>query len=265
MHIEVNGTGTFVSTGGREFDPKGEVLLFIHGSGQSHLSWTLQGRFFANRGWQVLAPDLPGHNLSQGEPLASCEAVADWCVELLDALGVEKATVIGHSQGGLVALSMSARHSDRVKKLALLGSAEAIPVNDFLIDLATKAEAKAINFMVSWSHGSVGHKFDHTMPGQSHMATGREVMGQNAPGVLLNDLKACNAYSAGSEDAANVSCPTLIVLARQDRMVPAKFGAKLGGQIANSETVMIEKSGHFLHIEKSVDTNAALRPFFPNV
>jgi len=49
MRLTVQNQKTFVSTGGRAFDAKGEVLLFIHGSGQSHLSWVLQGRFFANR------------------------------------------------------------------------------------------------------------------------------------------------------------------------------------------------------------------------
>ncbi|MGI9389105.1 MAG: alpha/beta fold hydrolase, partial [Boseongicola sp.] len=197
MHIDINGHSTFVSTGGRAFDPKGEVLLFIHGSGQSHLSWVLQSRFFANRGWQVLAPDLPGHNLSNGDPLPSCEAVADWCADLLTAAEVEQATVIGHSQGGLVALDMAARHPSRVKKLAVISAAQAIPVNDFLIDLATNSEEKAIRFMVSWSHATEGHKFDHSMPGQSHLLFGKEVMGQNKQGILLNDLNACNAYTAG--------------------------------------------------------------------
>lgn len=265
MYVDVNGHSTFVSTGGRDFDPKGEVLLFIHGSGQSHLSWTLQGRFFANRGWQVLAPDLPGHNLSEGPVCESCEEIADWCTALLDAMGVTAATVVGHSQGGLVALDLAARHADRVKKLALIGSAQAIPVNDFLIDLATKAEAKAIKFMVSWSHAAQGHKHDHVMPGQSHLSTGHEVMSQNKPGVLLKDLKACNAYTSGEEAAAKVACPTLLVLAKQDRMVPAKFGSKLGSMIADCETTIIPGAGHFVQSEKSFETNEQLRPFFPPV
>ena len=265
MRLDVNGSETFVSTGGRPFDPNGEVLLFIHGSGQSHLSWTLQGRFFANRGWQVLAPDLPGHNLSSGQPLDTCEVVADWCADLLTAAGCKQATVIGHSQGGLVALAMAAQHPSRVKRLAMIGAATAIPVNEFLVDLATNSEAKAIRFMVSWSHGSEGHLYDHTMPGQSHLTTGKEVMGQNSPGVLLNDLVACNAYSSGAEDAAKVQCPTLLILASKDRMVPSKAGLKLAPLISDCEVVMIDDAGHFVQSEKSYETNAALRPFLPSV
>ena len=265
MRITVNGHETFISTGGREFDPTGQVLLFIHGSGQSHLSWILQARFFANRGWQVLAPDLPGHYLSGGDPLESVEATADWCADLLTAAGVEQATVIGHSQGGLAALDMAARHLDRVKRVAMMGAAQAIPVNDVLINMAAKAETKAIKFMVSWSHGREGHRHDHTLPGQSHLVFGKEAMGQNAQGVLLNDLKACNAYTNGAEAAGKVQCPALLIFAANDRMVPLKFGKKLAAMIPDCESVVVEGSGHFVQSEKSVEANAALRPFLPPV
>ena len=98
MKVTVRGQETFISTGGRAFDPKGNVLLFLHGSGQSHLSYMLQGRFFANRGWQVLVPDMPAHGLSKGVALIAIEDMADWTVELLDVLGVLASNVIGHSQ-----------------------------------------------------------------------------------------------------------------------------------------------------------------------
>ncbi len=264
MRVKVNGHDTFVSTGGRAFDPSGAVLLFIHGSGQSHLSWLLQARFFANRGWQVLAPDLPGHNLSAGAPLDSVEAIADWCADLLAATGVSTATIVGHSQGALATLEMARRHSDRVEKIAMIGCAQAIPVNDVLIDMAANAEDKAMRFMVSWSHSAKGHRHDHTMPGQSHLAFGKQVMGQNATGVLLNDLIACNAYTDGKDAVEAVACPALLILARNDRMVPMKFGLKLAGILADCQTVVIDGAGHFVQSEKSVETNAALRPFFPS-
>jgi len=262
MRVKVDGADIFVSTGGRPFDPAGDVLLFIHGSGQSHLSWLLQARFFANRGWSVLAPDLPGHNLSGGEALATIEEMADWCTALLDAIGVEKAIVIGHSQGGLIALEVARRHPGRTLKLAILGSAHAIPVAEPLLNMARDAEDKAFRFMVSWSHATEGHRHDHTVPGQSHLLLGHQVMGQNKPGVLRTDLLACNAYKAGKEAAAAISCPALLILAERDRMVPKKFGLELGAMLTHSRVKVIPDAGHFLQSEKSVETNSALRPFF---
>ena len=109
--------------------------MFIHGSGQSHLTWVLQTRYFAHRGFAVLAPDLPGHGLSGGAPLTSIGDMADWIDGLLASLGVAQATLVGHSQGVLVALETASRHPERVAALTLIAGAMAIPVNDALIEM----------------------------------------------------------------------------------------------------------------------------------
>lgn len=262
MRLSVQGQDCFISTGGRPFDPDGKVLLFIHGSGQSHLSWLLQARFFANRGYAVLAPDLPGHGLSAGHAMPSIEDAADWCAELLTAAGVETAVVIGHSQGGLVGLEMARRHPGRTRSLALIGSALAIPVADFLLKLADSDEARASAMMVSFSHGQIGHRHDHTMPGQSHLYYGEQVMAQNSKGVLLTDLHACNNYQTGADAAAAITCPVLCVIAGRDRMVPTKTGLAMAEAIPHSHHTVIANAGHFVQSERSVETNAALRPFF---
>ena len=86
MKHEVQGEVIHIATGGLDFDNSKPVLLFLHGSGQSHLTWVLQSRYFAHRGFAVLSPDLPGHGLSTGTPLASIEEMTDWCAALLDSL-----------------------------------------------------------------------------------------------------------------------------------------------------------------------------------
>ena len=262
MKITINNHDTFISTGSRDFDPGGNVLLFIHGSGQSHLTWILQSRYFANRGYQVLSPDLPGHYLSQGAPLETIEAQADWCITLLDALGVKKAAVIGHSQGGLICLELASRYPDRVQKMATISAAKAIPVNDALIDLSQQAEQEAHRAMVSWSHASTGHKFDHTMPGYNHLDSSKQLMDQNADGVLTIDLNACNNYTNGEIAATKITCPSLCLLAAKDKMVPQKFGKMLAADLKDCRLEVIPKAGHFLPSETAQETNAVLRSFF---
>jgi pimeloyl-ACP methyl ester carboxylesterase len=262
MELIVRGQKAFISSGGRKFNPNGKVLLFLHGSGQSHLSWLLQGRFFANRGWDVLAPDLPGHHLSDGAALTTIEDMADWSAELLSAAGVASATIIGHSQGGLICLELARRHPSKVEKIAIIASAMAIPVNDALIDMAAKTEPKAAKAMVSWSHGNDGHLFSHTMPGQTHLGYGRKVMAQNNVGTLLADLNACNAYQDGEAATQAITCPSICVLAEKDKMVPHKFGKMLAEKLAHCDVEMIPQAGHFVQSEKSVETNNALRSFF---
>ncbi len=265
MRLTVQNQNTFVSTGGRAFAPEGDVLLFIHGSGQSHLSWVLQGRFFANRGWQVLAPDLPGHGLSEGAPVGSIIEMADWCADLLEAAGVTKATVIGHSQGGLIGLEMARRHSEKVTGLALVACALAIPVNPALLELAKNKETQAIAAMVSWGHDQTGHIHDHSMPGQSHVNFGERLMGNNPAGTLYADLQACADYQEGQAAAQAVECPVLCVLAGKDRMTPIKSGRVMAGVLPQAGIKEIPQGGHMLPSEQPLETNLALREFFSNV
>ena len=100
MKLTVRDTEIFASTGGRAFDPAGDVVLFLHGSGQSHLGYMFQHRFLANRGWQAITPDFPGHGQSAGTPLTSIADMADWVVEFMDAAGIANAQIVGHSKGG---------------------------------------------------------------------------------------------------------------------------------------------------------------------
>jgi pimeloyl-ACP methyl ester carboxylesterase len=262
MKVTVRGKETFVSTGGRAFDASGNVLMFIHGSGQSHLSYMLQGRFFANRGWSVLTPDMPAHGLSKGEALTTIEDMADWMSEFLEVMGVQSANVIGHSQGGLVGLELARRHPAKVKGLSQVATALAIPVNDALLSMAENKEAAAIAAMTDWGHGVDGHRHDHTMPGQNHMNYGKQLMAANETGALFADLSACANYASGSEAAAEITCPCQVILGQKDKMTPLKFGLKMAEALNVSNPVVIEGAGHMLTSERPFEVNKALRPFF---
>src|SRR6202051_356038 len=103
MQLSVNGSETFIATGGREFDSSQPTIVLLHGAGFDHSTWALHSRWFAHHGFGVLAPDLPGHGRSTGAPLASIAEMADWIAALLDAAGTAKARLVGHSMGSLCA------------------------------------------------------------------------------------------------------------------------------------------------------------------
>ncbi|MGB1235386.1 MAG: alpha/beta fold hydrolase [Planktomarina sp.] len=260
MRIDLNGVSTFASTGGRDFDPSGDVILFIHGSGQNHLGYQFQHRYFANRGWQSITPDMPGHGQSDGAPLTSIEAMTDWLIAFMDAAGIAKAHMAGHSQGGLVLLDLASRHADRVQTASFLATAQAIPVNDYLLGLAEHKEPKAITSMMDWGHGAAGHKHDHTMPGVSHMAYGSQLMASNVKGALFADLSACAAYGGGAEASANITCPTLCVLSGADKMTPIKAGRALHAALGGDK-VELPDTGHMNITESPFEVNKALRGF----
>lgn len=261
MRLTLRDTSIFASTGGREFDPSGTVILFLHGSGQNHLGYMLQHRFFANRGYQCITPDMPGHGQSEGVALTSVEDMADWYAEFMGAAGINSAILVSHSMGGLVQLELASRYPDLVKSCAFVSTALAIPVNDALINMAKNSEQDAIAAMMDWGHGPSGHIHDHTLPGTSHMLYGSQLMAGNAPGTLHSDLVACNDYKNGPEAAAKVTCPTLTIVCGQDKMTPRKTGLALHAALGG-ELLEIPHSGHMSITEQPFEVNRALSAFF---
>ncbi|MDB2325054.1 alpha/beta hydrolase [Alphaproteobacteria bacterium] len=261
MKHVLHGEEIHIATGGRDFDPDGDVLVLLHGSGQNHLTWILQGRYLAHRGFSVLAPDFPAHGLSQGSPLDTIEAQASWVIGLLDSLDVAKATLVGHSQGVLVALEAAASYPDKVKSLVLIAGAMAIPVNDHLVSMSDTALSKAIGMMTSWGHGPDAHMYDNSMPGHSFLGYGKQIMQMNNRAALLADLNACNAYKNGEVAATSIAIPALCILAKKDKMTPLKFGKAMANAIKGAEVTVIEGAGHFLPGETPIAVNKALCGF----
>jgi pimeloyl-ACP methyl ester carboxylesterase len=261
MKLTVDGSSIFAATGGKEFDPDLPVVVFVHGAGMDRTVWSLQSRYFAHHGRSVLAVDLPGHGLSEGETLSSVEAIADWLVRLLDAAGVARAALAGHSMGAISALECAARHPERVRALALLGAAASMPVHPALLEAAAANDHLAVDLVTSWAHGATGHLGGNAAPGLWMLGGGARLLERAAPGVLHNDLAACAAYAGGADAAAKVACETLLVLGEHDRMTPFKAGGSLAARISGAEVAKIAGSGHMMMLEKSDATLAALKGF----
>ena len=262
MEFRVDGLRVFAATGGRAFDPSLPVTVFVHGAAFDHTVWKLQARYFAWHGGSVLAVDLPGHGLSQGPPRGSIPEMADWLVALLDAAEVGQANLVGHSMGALVALEAAARHDARVRKLALLGAAPAIPVNDLLLSRAAEDDHHALELLTGWGYGRRAHFGGHRMPGLWMTGGGLRTLERASPGVLHTDLIATNGYEGGEAAAAAVACPVLVVIGARDLMTPAKRGHALARMLAASTTVVIPGAGHIMLDEEPDQTLDALRDFF---
>ena len=76
----------FVSTGGMDFDAEKSSILLMHGSGLTHIVWSLHEQFYVSQGFNILSIDLPGHGNSEGPSLKSIEEISDWVKSLMNVL-----------------------------------------------------------------------------------------------------------------------------------------------------------------------------------
>ncbi len=261
MELQVDGRTVFAATGGRPFDPTLPAIVFVHGAGLDHTVWALQTRYFAHHGRSVLAVDLPGHGRSEGAPLESIGDQADWIARLIEAAGLVDAALVGHSMGALTALESAARHARRVRAIALLGVAPAMPVHPDLLAAAEAGQHLAFELVTSWGHGPTGHLGGNLAPGLWLMGGGERLLETGKPGALFVDLKACADYQSGPESASALTCPALLVLGTADRMTPAKAGRKLAEAIADARVEVIAGCGHMMMAEKPDETLDALKTF----
>jgi len=265
MELKVQGQAAYAYTGGKAFATayRGDepVVVFIHGAEQDHSGWTLQSRWFAYHGYRVLAPDLPGHGRSAGGPLTSIEALADWIVALLDAAGIARARLVGHSMGSLIALAATSRHPARIEQLALIGSAVPMPVSDVLLGAAQHDEPQAARLINDWSHSPRGLIGGNTVPGLWLLGMNQQLMARQKPGVFYADLNACNQYAPSPESLRAIASPVLIVAGSSDRMTPPKAVRQLAEQLGHVRQVMLTGAGHALMAEQPDAVLDALRAF----
>ncbi|MBV8634132.1 MAG: alpha/beta hydrolase [Burkholderiaceae bacterium] len=254
MLLQVNGQAAYCYTGGKAFDASMPTVVFIHGAQNDHSVWILQTRYFAHHGYSVLAVDLPGHGRSKGKALTSVEAMADWLLQVMDAAGVEKAHLVGHSMGSLIALETQARAPARVSKMALVGTAYPMKVSDTLLNAALNEEQTAIDMVNIWSHSSIAQKPSFPGPGFYVSGGGRRLMQHvsrhSEEKVFHIDFSACNAYANGEAAAQAATCPTLFLLGKRDMMTPPKATATLTKAIAHAKVVQLDRCGHALMAEQ---------------
>ena len=252
---------SYVYTGARPVVPGRPTLLFVHGAGMDHSVWIQQSRYMAHHGWNVLAPDLPGHGASGGEPLATVADMADWCLGLMTACGVESGSLVGHSMGALVALQAAAQHPRHVASLALLGVAVPMTVADALLEAAAAGDRAAIDMITGWGHGPRGRLGGNPAPGMWIAGGATRLLERAAPGVLHRDLAACNAYAEGLAAAQRVVAPTLMLLGAADLMTPPRTAASLRRALANVREVVLPDCGHMLMAEAPDAVLDTLREF----
>jgi pimeloyl-ACP methyl ester carboxylesterase len=255
LNFTVDDKAAFAYTAAHAPDPQKPTVVFVHGAGLDHSTFGLQSRYFGYHGHNVLALDLPGHGRSAGPPLPTIGEMADWVFKVVPE---GKFKMVGHSMGALVALECANRRPERVERIALIGVAYPMKVSEVFLDAARRDDFSAYDMETIWGHAPQAALSANPNPGMWMYGDMLARLRRLAPGVLYNDLKACNDYTS---DFANVKCPVLLVLGRRDVMTPPRAAQVLQEKLKHSSTKYVDLSGHSLMAEAPDATLDALIEF----
>ena len=255
MIFQLENKNIHASDSGQGIDINKDTIVFLHGSGLSHIVWSLTEQFFSSKNYNVLSIDLPGHGNSDGPCLDSIEKIADWMEKVFDKLKLENLILVGHSQGCLEILEYSSRYKERLKKLVFVGGSNKMPVHPDLIELAQSGHSDAVKLMMKWGYEG-SKKFIGGNPVEKIIQSPRDISE-----ILAVDLNACNNYSNGSEAAKVIDLPSMLIFGELDKMVNLEAGKKFSNLIKNSTTHVIKGCGHMIMIEKAFEMREKILEF----
>ncbi|HZS35190.1 MAG TPA: alpha/beta fold hydrolase [Polyangia bacterium] len=250
---------------------RGEPLVLIHGFFVSHWYFRHVLPRLAEK-HDVIALDLPGFGESD-RPAPDkfnydLPSFAGVVAEVMDALSLPRADVLGHSMGGGVALTLAARDPDRVSRLALC-CATVYPI-------AIPAEGKLLLQPVVgpflWRHAFRKADIKRVMI-RDQVRDPRFADDEfvdyywarlNRPGgreATYASMQAIAALADSNADPGRVTAPTLVLWADEDRIVPLAHGKRLQRAIAGAELRVVPASGHMPFLERPDEFLRQLEPF----
>jgi len=240
-------------------DPAGPPLLLLHGYTDSSRVWTILAPYLESH--RVLIPDQRGHGASDAPDC--CYAMADLADDarlFLDAMGVDRAAVAGHSMGSLVAQVLAAEHPRRVDRLVLIGSTALAPVRrgDWLwTNILALREPIGSNgeFLRQWSPAASPTPVDPEFVRYADPETAA-----TGPHVWRSVLRELVDLPAGRY-APDIAAPVLILSGGRDELFPAEHHRALVAAFPAAQAHVFADLGHNLVVERPEEVGPVLAAF----
>ena len=234
----------------------GPAIIIVHGVGGHKEDWAGVATALADTHC-VIAIDMLGFGESSktGNDL-SMPVQAAALAALLDAQGVEKASLIGNSVGGWVTATFAATYPDRTEKLILIDVAgfeamfEGEPPANF--DSSSVEEQRALLRVVAPKAADIPGVAEHAF--ESYVATGEKAIAAGWGQSLYSSPRLETLLP-------NISASTLVLWGADDTLFPAMLCDIFAGQIATAQSALIADAGHFPHMDNPEATTAAIRNF----
>ncbi|MEZ5646902.1 MAG: alpha/beta fold hydrolase [Burkholderiaceae bacterium] len=244
-------------------------LVFLHGIGGRAWGWRAQLDHFAAAGWHTLAWDMPGY----GDSAPVRDMDFDHLAAALDALladrGIERAVLVGHSMGGMVALQAWARHPSRVAGLVLAASSPAFGHGSggfqtrFLADRLAPLEA-------GQTLADIAARLIPSMAGPDAspdgLALAQACMGSITPEGYRSALRALIRFEQRAA-LSTIAVPTLCLAGEHDRTAAPVVVRRMAERIPGAAYVEMPGAGHLMNFEQpeafSAALSAFLEPHFP--
>ena len=254
---------------------EGPVILLIHGIAGTAATWTAVQERLAER-FTTIAPDLPGHGVSD-KPLGdySLGNLASALRDLLVALGHERATLVGHSLGGGVAMQFSYQFPERTERLVLVSSgglgrdvnlilrAACLPGADLFLSAVAGPTGRG-GIERGAGAGRLGWR---PAPDLQEVASGFASLADTATRTaFLHTLRSVVGTTGQRINATNrlylaAEMPTLLVWGESDPIIPAHHAADAHERMPGSRLVTFPGSGHMPHLDEPVRFTDALLDF----
>lgn len=255
--VPANGIDIF-----HEVHGSGDPLLLIAGFGCDHTFWIPILPALAAQ-YRVVVFDNRGTGQTSGVG-TSLRQLADDAAELLDALGLPTAHVAGHSMGGMIAQELALAHPRRIRSLSLLSTAARVDARGKEIieswgELPRLVDARTgARLSLPWVQTSAFY----AQPGAMEQLIELIVANPYPPSVegLFHLSRACGAFDATDRLGA-IDCPTLVLVGREDILIPVAFSEQLARGIRGAELVILEKQAHGLVLEAGGEVAGAMLDF----
>lgn len=240
-------------------DPNGEPLLLLHGFTDSSRSWTTVLPYLGR--YRLLMPDQRGHGASDApECCYGSTQFAHDARLFLDALGVKRTAVAGHSLGSMVAISLAADHPDRVSKLILIGSTALVPAKrgDWLYDNVAAMKGPldpATQFARDW------HPANQPTPVDPAFAEAMNADLYRIPGHVWQGVMRELSYVPVGRHAADVKAPVLILSGGKDPIFTNEHHQSLLKAFPQAKAQVFPELGHNLNWERPDQVAAAVLTF----